>query len=119
MAISVTRLLRSKGHTIPLHKSVQTSYVVASGGYDGGAIQTFQFTGVFINFDNKEVDGATVLVTDKKLLIDADSLSAIPAVGDIVQGSLVNGQIKGGSKIMSVREIAPRGSVVAYTCQVR
>jgi len=119
MAVSVTSILRRKGFTMPLRKREQSAYNVAEGGYVASGLQTFEFTGVFINYNQEEIDATTVLSTDKKLLIDADSLSTIPAVGDIVQGTVVQDQVQGGFKIESIREIAPNGSVVAYTCQVR
>lgn len=119
MALSVTRLLRSRGYQIPLHKNVQATYNVVSGGYEAEGIQTFDFQGVFINFSTEEIDGTNVLATDRKLLIDAGSLSSIPAVGDMVSGSVVQGKVVGGSKIMSVRDFVPNGVTVAYTCQVR
>jgi hypothetical protein len=86
-----------------------------------GTPVTGTFRGVFTNYEDKDVDGTHVQMTDRKLLIDALSADTTlaPMRGDTVEGTVTGTTITGGVVIERVRSIAPNGTPVAYICQVR
>jgi len=122
MSLSVTALLQRRGHVINVARvGAPETYDVATGTMSGEAPVTGTFRGVFTNYEDKDVDGTHVQMTDRKLLIDALSsdTTAVPLRGDTVDGTVTGNSITGGVVIERVRSYAPNGTPIAYVCQVR
>ena len=67
--------------------------------------------GVFLGYDNREVDGARILATDVKLLVLQDSMPPRPRKGDTVA------QVDMGTfTVQSVTQDAARAT---WVCQLR
>lgn len=122
MSLSATNLLRRRGSTLSVARDGgPETYNPATGTVSGGTIVEGTFRGVFVNYEDKDVDGTHVQMTDRKLLIDALSADTTraPLRGDTVDGVVANNTITGGVVIQRVRSIAPNGTPIAYICQVR
>jgi hypothetical protein len=134
MSLAVTHLLRERGETLSVARSGgPQTYNAATGTMTGGTPVQGTFRGVFINYEDKDVDGTHVQMTDRKLLIDALSSETTlsPTRGDTVSGTVTDAvldgegavvtppSITGGVVIERVRSIAPNGTPIAYICQVR
>lgn len=78
-----------------------------------GAPDDHVATIVVLEYDQREIDGARVLATDKKVLLAKGSLSVEPVASDKL--------VIGGAEhaIVDVRPLSPGGTVVMYELQVR
>jgi hypothetical protein len=122
MSLSVTALLQRRGHVLNVARvGAPETYDVATGAMSGEAPVTGTFRGVFTNYEDKDVDGTHVQMTDRKLLIDALSpdTTLTPQRGDTVDGTVTGAAITGGVVIERVRKYEPNGTPIAYVCQVR
>lgn len=87
------------------------TYDPATGSITGGTGFTSTLRGVFIDYNAREIDGTTVQVGDRKLLVKAEGLANAPKIDDIVDGAV---------KIVApVRTFQSGTTVLAYTCNVR
>lgn len=70
-------------------------------------------TGVLRSYQQKLIDGMVVQPNDRKLMLDATTVTSAPDTTDEVD--------IGGTRfqIVKVRTFAPAGVVIAYDCQVR
>jgi hypothetical protein len=134
MSLSVSALLQRRGLTLSVARpGGPPAYNSATGVVTTPTPVVGTFRGVFVNYEDKDVDGTHVQMTDRKLLIDAlsDETTLNPMRGDTVGGkvtdAVLDGEgalvtpatITGGVTIERVRSIAPNGTPVAYVCQVR
>ena len=106
---AVVRLLEKRGSDLSFTRQVGGSYNAQTGTVTGGTPTTIPFRGVFINYDDRNIDGTLVQTGDRRLLVSATSIGSPPAQGDVVSGH----------RVVNVRAIAPKGVAIAYTCQVR
>lgn len=68
---------------------------------------------VFLNYQQKYIDGEVIKRGDKQVLIPAENLTAIPNIGDqLIQGSQV-------WTIKNIEPLSPSGQDILYTLQVR
>ena len=121
MTVSVTNILRTQGRDVVLTRIAAATpvYDAATGTYTTPTPVSGTLRGVMIGFAAEEIDGTRILDQDRKLLLDATSGAFVPMLGDIVDGTVVGGNVTGGTEIERVREIAPNGTPTAYMCQVR
>ena len=121
MSVSVTRILRTQGRDVVLTRISADApvYNAATGTYTTPSPVSGTLRGVMIDFAAEEIDGTRILDQDRKLLLDATSGAAVPALGDIVDGNVNGPNVIGGFKVERVRAIAPKGTPTAYVCQVR
>jgi hypothetical protein len=66
-----------------------------------------------IEYEAREIDGARILATDKKVFLAKQSLAIEPLTSDKL---LVGGVVH---SIMDVKPLSPSGAVVLYELQVR
>jgi hypothetical protein len=102
-------LLRDFGSALTLARPGVGTYDPATGKTSTPTATTFTVRGVFINYEDKNVDGTVVRAGDRRLLVSAQGSTTAPAIGDRV----------GGLQVVDVRTIAPRGVAVAWACQMR
>lgn len=106
---AIVDLMQENGSDLTLARQVGGSYNSQTGIVAGGTTATFTFRGVFINYDDKHIDGTLVERGDRRLLMQARGMTTAPLLGDVVDGH----------RIIDVRPIAPKGVAIAYACQVR
>lgn len=107
----VARLLATHGYDLTLNRvKVGGTYNTTTGAVTGGSTLTATIRGVFIDYNEQDVDGTNVLADDRKLLVQADGLTLVPEVGDFVDDEV---------RIERVRRIQSGATVIAYICQTR
>lgn len=110
-------LLEDYGRDLTLIYVSEGSYNPATGSLSGGSTSTSTVKGYFYNYRLDEVDGSSIVLGDRRLLLAASDTSGValvePEVGDEVTGS--------GDKvsIVSVAKIFSDTRVMCYLCQVR
>lgn len=107
----VEKLIDRFGYDIVLKRTNDGgSYDPATGTVTAGETTTATVRGVFINYNERDVDGTSVLMDDRKLLLQARGLTMVPETGDTLDDEV---------QIISVRTIKAGSTVIAYTCQTR
>ena len=106
---AVVDLMQKYGSDLTLTRQVGGAYDSQTGTVSGGTPTPFNFRGVFINYDDKHIDGTLVLRGDRRLLMQARGMTTAPALGDVIAGH----------RVIDVRPVAPNGVAIAYSCQVR
>jgi hypothetical protein len=76
----------------------------------GGAPLTWTAKGVFLSYSENEIDGTSVLIDDRKLLLRASPMAYAPSPGDVVDDTV---------QIISVRKMLSGTTVLGYVCQTR
>lgn len=105
MATVVTELLTEFGATVTLVRTSDT-YDSITGKSSGATTTDYDTIGVWRNIDARLVDGTRIRQGDKEVVIDA---SVEPLMGDVIDGW----------QILSIHEINPAGTVLAYVLTVR
>lgn len=100
-------LLSHHGKPVTISYKTFTAYDPATGlvTSTGSDIQS---TGFIYSFDKEEIDGTSVLMSDRKCLLSG-SLSQSPEPNDTINGLT----------IISVSQIESGGDVMCYMCQLR
>ena len=109
LATDTGRLLADFGSNLTLSRVSATVYAPSTGLMTAGTTTNFTIRAVFINYEDKNVDGTVVRAGDRRLLVSAVGSQTPPQIGDVV----------GGLKLIDVRTIAPRGVPIAWACQAR
>jgi len=83
--------------------------------YDPGEPSPDDYAATFavLDFNGREIDGSRVLATDKKILLANGALAIQPTLSD----KLVIGDVE--HSIINIETLAPGGTVVMWTLQVR
>jgi len=111
LAINVADLLGDQGYSVTLLRTNDGgTYSTTTGAISGGASTTEAFTGLFIMYMSREVDGTAVRHGDRKLLLAARGTTMVPQPDDIVDGAV---------RIMDVQKLQNSSGVIAYVCQTR
>lgn len=111
------RMLDDFGRDLTLIYVSEGSYDPATASLTGGSTSTATVRGYFYNYRLDEVNGTSIVLGDRRLLLPAtDTLGNTlvePDIGDEVTGS--------GDKvsIVTVSKIFSGTSLVCYLCQVR
>ena len=102
---TATRLLTNNGKTITLTRETDGAYDPSTGG--STVVTTNPAgVGVLVRYRNNEVDGTTILSSDRRLIYTGDE----PKIDDRY----------GVERIVDVFPIDPDESgVIVYTCQLR
>ncbi len=105
MRSTSTDLISRFGKEVTLTRYEQGVFDPVSGSYSTTEI-TLTGNGVFLNYSSKDIDGMTVLSSDKKMLYTGEK----PAINDSY----------GDYRIVDYAELNPdeSGSIL-YTCQMR
>jgi hypothetical protein len=111
---SVTALLQDFGRDYTVTRLNRAAYDPATGTVTRDPPTTdapgaYGIRGVFINYEDKYVDGTVIQRGDRRLLIRASDAGEEPRIGDVVDGL----------QILDVRAIAPNGIAIAWSCQTR
>lgn len=109
LAEDVASLLEDLGSDLTLERPGTPTYDPATGTVASASDATLTILGVFINYLDSEVDGTVVQQGDRRLLVAATGSDGAPEIGDVVADH----------KIVDVRTLAPAGTAIAWTCQVR
>lgn len=105
----VAILLAEHGKTMTVTRIASSTYNPATGVMSAGTTQTYTIRGVFINYNEEQINGTTIRADDRKLLIQAKGLTATPQIGDRVEGV----------EILTVRRLESAATTIAFTCQTR
>lgn len=107
----VKRLLATHGYDLTL-KRVQDggTYSTTTGKVSGGTTTTETVRGMYINYMAEEVDGTSIEMDDRKLILRALGMTMVPDTGDLVDDEV---------QIISVQTIKSGATVIAYICQTR
>lgn len=107
-----TALITEFGETLTIRQ-------VTSGTYDpatGSASNTnndVTFTGMFLNFNDDQIDGSEIRRGDRKVLLSATTPPVIPKQEDqVLDGTAL-------LDIVQVRKIQENGVNLVFICQVR
>lgn len=111
-------LLRAANNIIDRHGyDVSFSRPTAGASYDtatrrmtGGSPVTWKAKGVFLSYSENEIDGTSVLIDDRKLLLRSQPMEYAPSPGDVVDDAV---------QIISVRKMLSGTTVLGYVCQTR
>jgi len=109
LARDTALLMRDFGSTLTLTRPGVGAYNPATGKTAAATPTSFTVRGVFVNYEDKNVDGTVVRAGDRRLLVSTQGSSTTPAIGDRVNGL----------QVVDVRTIAPRGVAIAWACQMR
>lgn len=111
---SAAALFRTHGYVVTLSRPAASdgaTYDFSTGGMTGGD-STPDWTGVgfFSSFKVEDIDGATIKVGDRKLLLQAQGLEREPKINDMVDSEV---------KILDVKRVRSKSIVTHFVCQVR
>jgi len=109
LAQDVVSLLKDFGSPLTLLRPGVGAYNPATGKTAAATPTSFTVQGVFISYEDGNVDGTVVRAGDRRLLVSAQGSTTTPAIGDRVNGL----------QVVDVRTFAPRGVAVAWACQMR
>jgi hypothetical protein len=106
------RLIAQIGKSVTLKKVTATSYNRATGTATPTlANDTVQ--ALVLNYSNRERDGTLVQAGDRKVVLDAATVTTAPNANDIITIGSVD------HRIVSMQLVEEAGTAVVYTCQVR
>ena len=111
------RMLDDFGRDLTLIYVSEGTYNPVTSSLTGGSTSSATVRGYFYNYRLDEVDGSSIVLGDRRLLLPAVDTSGStltePDIGDEVTGS--------GDKvsIVSVTKIFSGTSLICYLCQVR
>jgi hypothetical protein len=109
LAQDVGRLMQDFGAALTLARPSVGTYNPATGAMPASTSTNFTVQGVFVNYEDRNVDGTVVRAGDRRLLVSAQGSTTIPQIGDRVSGL----------QVIDVRTVAPRGVTIAWACQMR
>ena len=106
------RLLAGSGGPLTFTRSSAGAYNPATGTA-AVVLTDFVVTGTVIDYPDINAPGTDILSGDKRILISAVALSAVPQPGDY----LTIGGVR--HSIINIKRLAPSGLPVLYTAQAR
>jgi hypothetical protein len=117
LAFDLTRLLNLPefSGSFTLRTVTEGAYNPVTDSFASEASSSFAASGAMVDYSLADLKDGAILERDKRLIIDASTVSAEPQPGMVV----IAGTSGGNYSIIRVREIAPGGTVLAYDCQVR
>ena len=109
---AVVNILMARGQTLTLTRDTRTGtgYNAATGEMTAATTATFSIRGVFVNFNDRNSQGAVVQEGDRRLLVSAALSETAPQIGDRVEGMTI---------LPNIRSYAPNGVVVGWACHTR
>lgn len=110
---TIYKLLKEKGWTMTLRRKTQGTYNPSSG-VTGQSTTNHSFTGVMLSVKSEQIDGTTVLQSDRQCIMSSIGLTVTPTLNDSIvddDGTLY--------KIFRVQKIRQKDSVIAFICLVR
>jgi len=110
MQATAINLLTKFGQLVTITRETVTAFDPVLGS-ETKTTTTFTGYGALFNYEQSEIDGATIQRGDSRLVLQ--SLSAAPAVDDF---ATVDGRVY---RVMNVTTTAPGGTVVIYELQLR
>lgn len=112
-------MLKKFGQQVTLSHAAAGTYDPATGGLTGGSTTTQYGTGAVVEWDNKQIDGALIRSTDKRLL-----LSPLNTAGAALTAPVLDDTITDASGIVytlvdPLKTVAPSGVAVLFDCNLR
>ena len=105
----VAHLLDDFGSALVLTRPGTPAYNPATGTTTASGGGPFSVRGVFIDYRDENAGGTTIRSGDRMLLVAVQGSTTAPEIDDVV----------GGLKVIDVRAIAPNGTPIAFSCQMR
>ena len=109
LATDLGFLMADFGADWTLTRPVTSAYDPATGTMTPDTPQTFAVRGVFINYMDSNVDGTVIQMGDRRFLLRAEGAPTTPEIGDQIDGL----------QVVDVRTVAPNGTSIAFSCQMR
>jgi len=107
----VQRLIGTHGYAVSFTRAQSGgSYDTTTGTVTGGSTLTWSGRGVFVNYRDEEVDGASITTDDRKLLLQAVDLDNEPAPGDVIDDTV---------QVINVQKLQSGSTVIGYMLQTR
>lgn len=111
LATTATNLLAKRGQTASWsHDNDDGTFNPATGQNSGGTSTAYTAKGALLDFDTSRIDGASILTTDKRFVMQVGSK---PEADDVITINSVAYQT------IKVRETNPAGTPVIYEVQLR
>jgi len=111
---SAAQLFALHGYTVTLSRPDDTNgstYDPTTGGMiTPDAALTWTAIGLFVDFQDREIDGSSIRVGDRKLLIQAKGLVRPPKINDIVDSTV---------SILDVKQVKSGEYITHYSCPTR
>ena len=107
------RLLTNFGQSVSLRRTT-----TSSTEWDPTNVTVdYATTAAILDYNARQIDGANILVTDRRALVAAGPLTTLGITSIAPPDSLVVGGV--AVPIVRVIPLAPAGTVVMYDCQLR
>ncbi len=118
MQQTTNKLLKGKGQAVTLTKVVPGTYDPATGGVTNTST-TQTGTGAILDWNSRNVDGTTIKIGDKRLL-----LSALNSAGAALTAPALGDKITDAASVVytlvaPLEIISPAGTPVLYKCNMR
>ena len=111
LAATAARLLIKYGQSATwAHDNGDSTFNPATGVTSGGTTTAYAAKGALLEFDTNRVDGASILTTDKRFLMQ---VGAKPEISDVITVNSVAYQT------INILETNPAGTPVIYEVQLR
>lgn len=108
----ISHLFNDKGRALVLRKKTTGVYSPSTSSATT-TDEDFDVFGFLLDYKNSERDGTQIIAGDRKAVLKAKNIPAVPVIGDFIFD---------GSKewrIINVRIVEERGSACLYSCQIR
>ena len=113
LAAAASKLIKDKGRSMSLNVTAVAAYNTATSAAVVAAPAVVACFGVVLDFPAKEINGTTILSTDKKVILSVEGVAQEPKTfGSMTIGGLLH-------EIITCKTLAPAGIAVIYTLQVR
>lgn len=117
MQADVRRLLDDFGYDVTLRRTTEGAYNPATGSTGSSSNADETIRAVFVNYDNREIDGTEIQRGDRQALV-----AAVNGSGVAITQPQTNDKIIGEGDqvtVVNARIVKSGASVVGYICQVR
>lgn len=106
------RLIETKGRMVSIVYRSQGIYNPTNDDIAGASSETVDVYGVFLDYDERNIDGTLIRQGDKKMLLAAKNIQR-PIINDIIN----DGEIE--YSIVNIKELAPGDETIIYQLQLR
>lgn len=113
MRATASRLLNAYGKQMQVRRDVRSDYRPSSGDFITESYIDTNVRGLFLSYTSRQIDGTTILVGDRQVLLAALDLSEAPRAGDhiVIDSEIWN--------VVNVTADYSGEEAAIYTAQVR
>lgn len=112
MIATARRLIQTYGESITLQRVAEGAYVPTTGAVGAATTTNYTAYGAPVDYNQAEVDGATIRTTDIKLWLELPT-TVTPLVGDTATFNSVT------HRVITVEKLRAQGSEIVYVLQLR